>query len=427
LDTEDVVVNREHVHVGVNNTSIKLNGNLGVVDAREVASTGWLVFFWLEREGVAVHTWVWAASVVVVGLHLVEVLTLLSLESVLTVEDKLEGLQWTGVVFSEFFWRPAVDTGSQHWNTGTLGDWHIGVRRELREDVGFEDDFGAGRPLGEVPQGGGDVGRGRIVKAPDKLLNWVVEGETLVGGGTRSNSVNTSVLNLFDEVFVTLLRESAAFLGVEVHVVRVHLENISVQVGGEVRRQIEIDADFVVLERNQWQIQTWVAVEEEDEWQVNSLTVNTSGHLTVVSLLGFIQVKLGVQTPPALVVLVNALATNGKFRRGNRTLGDPARWVTRVGVGRSSIGFEFDVHVTNQITIASNGHGNTTGVGWSTVSSLFDVFHREVSVALVNRLEESDFWVPCKIDILGTVRDKLHETTGHCESFCTIDQHFFSG
>jgi hypothetical protein len=37
-------------------------------------------------------------------------------------------------------------------------------------------------------------------------------------------------------------------------------------------------------------------------------------------------------------------------------------------------------------------------------------------------LEESDFWVTRKIDILGTVRDELHETTGHCESFCTIDQ-----
>jgi hypothetical protein len=28
---------------------------------------------------------------------------------------------------------------------------------------------------------------------------------------------------------------------------------------------------------------------------------------------------------------------------------------------------------------------------------------------------------------LGAVSDELHETTGHCESFCTIDQYFFSG
>jgi hypothetical protein len=35
-------------------------------------------------------------------------------------------------------------------------------------------------------------------------------------------------------------------------------------------------------------------------------------------------------------------------------------------------------------------------------------------------LEESDFWVARQVDVLGTVRDELHETTGHCESFCTI-------
>jgi hypothetical protein len=39
-------------------------------------------------------------------------------------------------------------------------------------------------------------------------------------------------------------------------------------------------------------------------------TVALGGHLTVGSLLGFIQVKLGVQTPPELVVFVNALTTD---------------------------------------------------------------------------------------------------------------------
>jgi len=78
---------------GERGTGSHLDGNLRVIDAREVAGTSGLMLFGLEREGVRVHTWVGAASVVVEGLHLVEVLTLLFLESVLTVEDELEGAE----------------------------------------------------------------------------------------------------------------------------------------------------------------------------------------------------------------------------------------------------------------------------------------------------------------------------------------------
>jgi hypothetical protein len=41
-------------------------------------------------------------------------------------------------------------------------------------------------------------------------------------------------------------------------------------------------------------------------------------------------------------------------------------------------------------------------------------------------LEESDFWVARKIDILGTVRDELHETTGHFESFVLYTEKIIS-
>jgi len=433
LDAEDVVVNREHVHVGNTVSSWRGDRDLGVVDAGEVASTSWLVFFWLERKGVAVHTWVWVTRVVVVRLDLVEVLTLLSLEAILTVEDELEFGHWTSFIFGE-------DTGGtifttlDKWNTSREGSWDIAVTRKLVESVGFELDGITRWVEGEVPQLRRNVGRGGggVVEAPDKFLNWVVEGEALVGGLTRGDGVNTGVLDLLDEVFVTLLRKSAAFFDVKVDVVGPHLELVGVTVLVELVGQIEVDADFVVLERNQWQIQTWVAVEEEDEWQVNSVTINSSGHLTPRSLLGFIQVKLGVQTPPALVVLVDALTTNGEFGGRDRTFGNPvAIEVGRVVVVRgrrlSRVRFEFDVHVADQITVAGNGNGNTTRCGWGTVDSLFDVFHREVSVTLVDRLEEGHLRVSSQVDVLGAVSYELHETTGHCESFCTIDQHFFSG
>jgi len=188
----------------------------------------------------------------------------------------------------------------------------------------------------------------------------------------------------------------------------------------------------VVLKRNKWEEKTWVAVEKEDQWEEDSLgtTVGDSrlgGHLTVGSLLGFIQVKLGVQTPPELVVFVNALTTNGQFDGLDSTLSRPATRVdssTRVW-GKGCKGHEFDVHVTDQVTITGDGDGHTTIVGRGTVDSLFDVFHRKVCVALVDRLEEGNFRVTSQVDVLGTVRDKLHETTSHSEFLYYIQRFFF--
>jgi hypothetical protein len=424
LDTENVVVDREHVHGRGWNQRWESNRDLSVVNAREVARASWLVFFWLEGEGVRVHTRVWVTAVVVVRLHLVEVLTLLGLETVLAVEDQLEVSHWANTLFIE------VSSGGirvEEWHTTRLADWHIAVGGGTRAGIAFEDDVNRRWGRGEVPQRSGNVTRRWVVKAPDKFLDWVVVGQTLVGGGTRSHGVGASVLHLLDEVFVTLLREAATLLGVQVHVVRPHLEHSGIKVGGEGAGQIEVDANFVVLKGNQWQVQTWVAVEEEDQWQVHGVTSLGSSHLRPVSLLGLIQVKLGVQTPPALVVLVNALATDGQFSGSDRTLSDPAGIVASGGAGVRRSGLEFDVHVADQITVAGNSDGHAARVGGGTVNSLFDVFHREVGVTLVHRLEEGNLGVTGQVDVLSAISYELHETTGHCESFCTISRENNSG
>jgi len=352
LDAEDVVVGREHVHGG-RISGLHGHRDLSVVNAREVASTSWLVLFWLKREGVRVHTWVWAARVVVVRLDLVEVLTLLFLESVLAVEDKLESGKWAGSFFGEVF---GGSTGGEEWDTGRVAQWHVAVGFSgNRARVGFEDNFVIVVVGGEVPQGGSRRGVG---EAPDEFLNWVVVGQADLLGGRGGDGVGASVLHLLDEVFVTLLRETTTLFGVKVDIVTPDLEGVGVTVVGEVRRQINVDADFVVLERNQWQVEAWVAVEEEDEWQIHGVTGSRGGHLGVSSLLGFIQVKLGVQTPPLLVVLVNALATNGKLNVVDRTLSDPVTVTAISGAGVSRSGLEFDVHVTDQITVAGNSDGD---------------------------------------------------------------------
>ena len=430
MDTEDVVVGRKEVHrVGRRGGVLDLDSDLGVVDAGEVARASRLVFFRLEGERVRVHTRVRAARVVGHRLHLVEVLTGLFLESVLAVKHKLEGVERTDSLRlgSRTFFDPAgfgtIGTDRKKRDAGALGDRHESVGRRKRRRIGVEDERRSVRVGREVPEGG--VGGAAFGEAPDKFLHRVVEGQADLLRGSGGNRVGTSVLHLFDKVFVTLLREAAALFGVEVHVVTPDLEG-TVSVVGELVRQIEVEADFVVLERNERQIQTRVAVEEEHQRQVNR-AVRPSGHLSPVSLLGFIQVQLGVEAPPALVVLVDALATNGKLNVLDGTLSDPVAVESLTSLGRQSVSLEFNVHFPDQVTVARNSDRHTAIVRSRTIDSLFNVFHSEVSVALVDRLEESNLRVTSQVDVLGAVSDELHETTGHFESFCTIYQDFFLG
>ena len=102
------------------------NGDLRVVDSGEVTGTRWLMLFWLERKRVRVNTRHWGGGVVDKWLNSVKVLTTLFLESVLTVEDQLEGFEWTRSFFIE------LHIADQNWRTrGTWGngDVRVNIRR----------------------------------------------------------------------------------------------------------------------------------------------------------------------------------------------------------------------------------------------------------------------------------------------------------
>ncbi len=75
----------------------------------------------LEREGVRVDTGVGATGVVVEGLHLVEVLTRLFLETVLAVEDELEGGEGTDFFFGEVGLCCLTLTNHKHGGTRGRG------------------------------------------------------------------------------------------------------------------------------------------------------------------------------------------------------------------------------------------------------------------------------------------------------------------
>jgi len=243
LDAEDVVVGGEHVH-GSRLTGTHLDGNLRVIDAGEVASAGGLVLLGLEREGVGVHTGSGAAGVMVVRLDLVEVLTLLLLEAVLTVEDKLEGIELTGVLLSESL---GGELGGVHGGA-EVGDGHIAVGIQVVGGlVGLEGNLGDKVLRGEVPQG---RLRGGVGEAPHELLDGVVVREAHLLGGRGIDGVGTGVLDLLDEVLVTLLGESATLLSVKVDVVGPDLEDGLVKEGVEIGREVNIDAHLMVLQSN---------------------------------------------------------------------------------------------------------------------------------------------------------------------------------
>ena len=415
MHTENVVVDREHLEGERREFTLGTasNRHLRVVDSGEVTRTSWLVFFWLEREGVRVDTRVWRTGVVGKWLHLVKVLTGLLLESVLAVEDQLGRRKRTNVFFNVVFVTAHTVTNNEQWGTG-LGradanvstDWATRGNDNLTVTV-----------LGtKVPQ---VVTSGETFSdTPDQFLDWVIVGQSDLLGPRFRQGISTSVLNLLDQVFVTLLRESSALFSVEVHVVTPHLQASHVRV--KLRGQVNVDSDFVVLQSNQWQGQSWVAVEEEDEWQENlvgSIMDWVSRHLTVSELVPFGQVQFRVQSPPSLVVLIDSLTTDGQFRSRDNTLGDPVSILCGTRDVRESYCCRFEVHVTDQITVSGDSDRDAARGRGRTVHSLFDGFHRKVCVAFVNRLEKSDFWVTSQVDILGAVGDELHETTGHFVCF----------
>tara|TARA_Y100000004_G_scaffold72774_1_gene81684 strand:+ start:996 stop:1229 length:234 start_codon:yes stop_codon:yes gene_type:complete len=66
---------------------------------------------------------------------------------------------------------------------------------------------------------------------------------------------------------------------------------------------------------------------------------------------------------------------------------------------------KLDVHVADEIAVASDGHGDTAGVSGRTVNGLLDVLHREIRMASVDSLEKCNLGVTSEIDILCAVGD----------------------
>jgi len=152
LNAEHVVVDGVHVEDTCADSG---EGDLGVVNAGEVAGTCGLVLLGLEGEGVGVDAGVGVAAVVPEGLHLVEVLAVLLLEAVLAVEHEAEPAIETKGASSLL--RETVGVGSQEKRcTGEVGDGTSEVVTIITQLVctGVELEVGAFCHVPQVTAGG---------------------------------------------------------------------------------------------------------------------------------------------------------------------------------------------------------------------------------------------------------------------------------
>lgn len=287
-DAEDVVGDGVHEELSIRATDSgggldTVEGEGHIVQTREVGGTGGLMRLGVEGERVQVHVLGGDASVVLVGLDQTEVGRVTLGETVVAVELKLAGGE-------------------------SIGGLGIDVReRELG--------------ITEV-----QCLVATATDNPHKLLHGVVEVKAEVGG---LGDLGAGVLELLNEVLMRRLGETATLIGVEVDVVdeelgRVHFKRHETDRCGVDRgrsesglgAELDVDLDLVVLEGNEGEGETGVAVEEELEGNVELAGLHGAGGVTATDhllkagtlLLG--EGELGPDLEPLTIVLVDTLTAD---------------------------------------------------------------------------------------------------------------------
>ena len=315
-------------------------------------------------------------------------------------------------------------------------------------------------------EGGAVINVGIGLDNPDELLAGVVEVDLdLIG--RRSDRLITGVLELLNEVLMGVLGHLSALVSVQEDEINVDGGgNKGLLVGsGDSQRdtggvandisdspqaltngsEVDVDLNLVVLESNEGKSKTGVSAETEEEGNVQgglreslsggaNLAGASSGsagsvdigegrvshvgelsgvadHLVVTSLLLRRESELIPDVHPVTILAVNSLASNLNLNLSNELLTGVIQ-PTGIHVGaRGSHGLvnlgesNLDIGAVGKISISGDGATNTaTEIGLA-VESLLDGLHREVGVASVRHLPESNLGVSSKENILCAVGD----------------------
>jgi len=297
---------------------------------------------------------------------------------------------------------------------------------------------------------------------PHELLHRVVEVElNLVRA--RRDRLGTRELQLLDEVLVRLLGEAATLLRIQVDVVDVERrgrQGLDARRGTRVRElvvaavdpllELDVDADLVVLERDQRDRQARVAAEPELQRdvertrgragaggaRVRQLRASARGiqriattvlhqhqvvHVTEHVVQGLNRADvLGQLRPdlhPVAVLAIDALAADLELNRLDETVADvvePAEAV-QLGDRREVNRRENHLHVraVHQIGVAVDDSRHALVEVRLAVERHLNGLHREVRVTLVEHLPERDLGVARDVDILRAVADELKKTATH--------------
>ena len=406
------------------------------------------MLLWEESERVHVDADGGDVRVVLEGLDLVEIATLANLEPVVAVE--LEKGRHARVLA-----RHALDTCD-----GVARLEHRAVP-PVREVEGL-------LALPEVHDRVVARHERIALNNPHKLLARVVEVE-LELVGRRRDGLRARELERLDEVLVGDLGELAALVRVEVDVV--HIERGRLEVGrrdavadrvvvardlgrrvpAEVAEvvELEVDADLVVLERDEGEREARVAAEPELEGDVERVRgravhellahvglatgavivtrlaaldkeVREDGHIAnhlgIAGLLARLLRELIPDVEPVAIVLVDALAADLNLNRANKVVADPvepaelgARAVSRLKRNGGERGLE--VHAVDQVAVALDRACDALAEARRAVEGVLNRLHGEVRVAAVHDLEESNLRIAREVHILGAVGNKLHQAT----------------
>ena len=242
-------------------------------------------------------------------------------------------------------------------------------------------------------------------------LNFVVHG----GGG-----LVTCKLKLLDQIFVGYLCKPPTFIGIQINII--HKERGGLEVpdghGGGVScpvvsapgtspeallggAQLQVDLHLVVLQGDQGQSESGVAVEPELQGNVQSLAldhniaaglvlggVHQGGDVTHhVGIAQLMTGGLGQLIPdlqPVAVVLIDTLPTDLDLHALHEHVAQPVQPTESLVVADNHVGqLHAQVGAVDQITIAGDSAGDLLVPGSSTVESLLDGLHREVGVTAV--------------------------------------------
>ena len=307
---------------------------------------------------------------------------------------------------------------------------------------------------------------------PDELLARVVEVQLdLIRG--RAHRLIAGKLELLEEVLMGVLCHLAALVGIQEDIVDVEGgRNQGLLVGSrdgentgggrEGRHcpqaltngaEIKVDLHLVVLKSDQRERKTRVAIPPEKEGNVErglrecvtgsahlgratgrragavhggegrvgdvGKLGSVTNHLEVTALLLTSERKLVPDVHPVTVLAVNALTTNLDLNLSDELLTDeihPAGIDTSVTGSHGLVDLReshLKVRAVAQITVTGDRASDTATEIGLTREGLLDGFHREVCVASVRHLPESDLRSSREENVLSTVSYQLHKSSTH--------------